>query len=142
MGTSIATKTATIIDSGNEPYPTVTRAQIGHAIASVLQNPLETANKYLFITSWITTQNQVLEAAESATGSKWQVNHVTSEQRHKDGVELLSKGNFTGIGNMWNVWCNTDGKGHAMEEGALANGMLGLPKEDMEAVIKGVMASV
>lgn len=119
---------------------TTTRAQIGRAIASILQKPTETMNKYLLIKSWITTQNNVLESCQAATGLKWQIHHVTSQQRHKDGLELLETGDFRGIGNMWNVWCHSDGKGHIFAEGDLANEMLGLPQEDMETVVKEVVA--
>ena len=91
------------------------------------------------ITSWITTQNKVLEALEAATKSKWEVKHVTAEQRHKEGLELLSKGEFMGIGGLWNVWCHTDGQGHVFAEDKLANGMLGLPKEDLASVVREIV---
>jgi hypothetical protein len=118
---------------------TTTSSQIARAITSILSHPNETSNKYLMITSWITTQNKVLEALEAATKSKWEVNHVTSEQRHEEGLELLGKGNFMGIGNFWNVWCHTDGKGHVVQEEKMANGMLGLPEQDLEAVVRDVV---
>jgi hypothetical protein len=94
------------------------------------------------ITSWITTQNKVLEALETATKSKWDVKHVASEQRHKEGLELLAKGNFMGIGNLWNFWCHADGKGHVVEEGMLANEMLGVPKEDLVIVVRDIVELV
>jgi hypothetical protein len=142
LGTSLKNRTAIITDSGNEPYLTTTIPQIALAITSVLSHPAETLNKYLMITSWITTQNKVVEALEAATDSKWDVTHVPSEQRHKEGLERLSKGNFMGIGNLWNVWCHADGKGHVGEEGRLANGLLDLPEEDLKAVVKEIVDSV
>lgn len=66
---------------------------------------------------------------------------MASEQRHKEGLELLGKGNFMGIGNLWNVWCHTDGKGHVIEEGRLANVMLGLPEEDLESVVREIVGA-
>jgi hypothetical protein len=119
---------------------TTTQAQIGRAIASILSNLDKTANKYLLITSWVTTQNKVLEACKSVTKSTWQVNHVPSTQRHEEGVEMLAKGQFLGIGRLWNVWCHSDGKGHAMKEEELSNEMLQLPVENMETVIKEILA--
>ena len=140
LGVSLKSHTAIITDSGNEPYLTTTTSQIARAITSILSHPAETANKYLMITSWITTEKKVLETLERATKSKWGVKHVTSEQRLKEGLELLAKGNFMGIGNLWNVWCHADGKGH-VEEGTLANEMLGLPEEDLEGVVGEIVAS-
>lgn len=94
------------------------------------------------ITSWITTQNKVLEALETAAKSRWDVKHVTSERRHKEGLELLAKGNFMGIGNLWNVWCHADGKGHVADEGMLANEMLDLPKEDLVIVVRDIVEMI
>ena len=134
LGTSLSKHTATIIDSGNVPYYTTTRAQIGRAIASILLKPAETANKYLFITSFITTQNQVVEVCEEVTKEKFELEHVSAEERLKEGKEMLAKGNFGGIGRLWNFWCHGEGRKKGAEE-ELANELLGLPKEDMEVVI-------
>jgi hypothetical protein len=104
-----------------------------------LLKPEETANQYLFVTSWITTQNKVVEACEKVTGTKFQLDRVGSEQRLRDGKELLAKGNFVGIGMMWNVWCHSEGNGHMVGKERLANGLLGLSGEDMEGVVKSVV---
>ncbi|KAH8820623.1 hypothetical protein F5884DRAFT_744972 [Xylogone sp. PMI_703] len=63
LGISIPQTSAVIIDSGNEPYMTTARAQIACVIIRVLQSPGSTANQYLSITSFITTQNQLAEPA-------------------------------------------------------------------------------
>jgi hypothetical protein len=93
------------------------------------------------ITSWTTTQNKILATLKAVTESEWDVKYRTSEQRHREGLELLGRGNFTGIGNFWNVWCHTDGKGHVVEEVKLANEMLGLPEEDLESVVKEIVGT-
>jgi hypothetical protein len=117
---------------------TTTKAQIGRAIAKVLLNPVETSNKYLNITSWLTTQNKVLDICKSLTNAEWQISHVTSSKRHNEGLELLQSGDFLGIGYLWNVWCHTDGQRHTVKREELANEKLQLPEEDMEEVIKGI----
>ena len=98
LGTSIPNHTTTIIDSGNESYLTVTIPQIARAIVSTLQRPSETANKYLTIYSFITTQNQVLAAAEKVTGQKFEVIKTDAETNRKEGEELLAKGDSRGLG--------------------------------------------
>jgi len=135
LGTSLSTHTATIIDSGNVRYYTTTRAQIGRAIASILLKPTETANKYLFITSFITTQNQVVKACEEVTKEKFGLEHVSAEERLKEGKEMLAKGDFRGIGRLWNFWCHGEGRKKGVEED-LANELLELPKENLEVVIR------
>lgn len=138
-GISLPKKTAVITDSGNELYPTTTVAQIARAITHVLSHPEDTANKYLLVKSFITSQNQVVKELERAAKAEWQVEHVTSEQRKADGLRLLSEGNFAGLGNMWNVWYNTDGRGTDLSESAFANRVLQLPEEDIKSVIAGMV---
>jgi hypothetical protein len=140
MGTSVPNHTSTIIDSGNESYITTTIPQIARAIVSVLQKPAETANKYLLVTSFKTTQNQILDAAERATGQKFEVKKVDAEAWKKEGVEMLQKGDFRGIGRFWGWFLCKDGEVHGApgNEIIVGNELLELPQEDMEVVIKEV----
>ncbi|TVY84203.1 Isoflavone reductase-like protein P3 [Lachnellula suecica] len=140
LGTSILNYTATIIDSGNEPYITTTIPQIARAIVSVLQKPVETANIYLLVTSFKTTQNQVLRAAEIATGQKFEVKQVEAEAWKTEGTALLQKGDFRGFGRFWGWFLWKDGEGHgAPSDGiVVGNELLGLPQEHMEVVIRGI----
>ncbi|KAE8448040.1 hypothetical protein EG329_009963 [Mollisiaceae sp. DMI_Dod_QoI] len=140
LGTSIPNHTSTIIDSGNEPYLTTTIPQISRAIVSVLQTPSATTNKYLTIASFVTTQNQILAAAETATGQKFDVRRVDADTWRKEGLEMFGKGDFRGLGRLWGFFFWKDGEG-GVREGELANGLLGLPEEDLVEVIKTVAGS-
>ncbi|CZR64413.1 related to NmrA-like family protein [Phialocephala subalpina] len=137
LGTSILNHTTTIIDSGNEPYITTTIPQIARAIVSVLQQPSQTANKYLTITSFSTTQNMILAAAEEATGKKFDVKRVAVDEWHKEGLDILDKGDFRGIGRLWGFLFWKDGQGKINDQGE-GNELLGLPVEDMVEVIRTV----
>ncbi|KAG4433736.1 hypothetical protein IFR05_010788 [Cadophora sp. M221] len=79
LGTSVPNRTSTIIDSENEAYTTTTIPHIARAIVGVLQKPNLTANKYLLVTSFQTTQNQILDTAERVTGQKFEVTRVNAE---------------------------------------------------------------
>ncbi|KAH6722881.1 hypothetical protein BKA61DRAFT_500897 [Leptodontidium sp. MPI-SDFR-AT-0119] len=138
LGTSIPNRTSTIIDSGNEAYITTTIPQIARAIVGVLQKPTLTANKYLLITSFRTTQNQILETAQRATGQKFEVTKVDAEAWKKEGVEMLQRGDFRGIGRFWGWFLCKDGEGHGAPEKEIivGNEVLELPQEDMEEVIR------
>jgi hypothetical protein len=138
MGTSIPNHTSVIIDSGNESYITTTIPQIARAIVSVLQMPAKTANKYLLVTSFKTTQNQVLSAAECVLGQKFEVRKVDAEAWKKEGVEMLQNGDFRGIGRFWGWFLCKDREGHgaAGNEIIVGNELLGLPQEDMKMVIR------
>lgn len=119
---------------------TTTIPQLGRAIASVLQKPAETVNKYYLVISFKTTQNEILATAERATGQKFAVTKVDAEAWKAEGLEMLQKGDFRAFGRFWGWFLWKDGEGHlAPGKGiAVGNDFLGLPQEDMEVVIKEV----
>jgi hypothetical protein len=140
QGMSLANRSAVVVDSGDEPYLSTTAAQIGRAVAYILAHPQDTANRYMLVSSFITTQNQLLGHLEKATQAKWRVDHVPSEQREKEGMQLLAQGNFAGLGHLWTVCLNSDGRGEAARlQKHIANDSLHLPVEDIDEVIKELL---
>lgn len=135
-------KKATIVDSGNEPFQTTNKGLIGKAVASVLKNPQETANKYLTIASFQPTQNQVLQIVEEESGSKWTVERQSTADLQKIGEDKLAKGDFSAFGPLLRVYLYKDGEGHALKEDEKANKLLGLPdEEDIRATLKKWLTS-
>ncbi|KAF3762134.1 NAD(P)-binding protein [Cryphonectria parasitica EP155] len=135
-------KTATIVDSGNEPFQTSNKGLIAKAVASVLKHPQETANKYLSIASFQPTLNQILEIVEAETGSKWTVERQSTADLQKIGEEKLAKGDFSAFGPLLRVHLYRDGEGHALKEGEKANALLGLPEnEDIKETLRKWLAS-
>lgn len=140
QGISLATKSAVITDSGNEQYPTTTVPQIARAIVYILTHLEETENRYYLVKSLITSQNEILNALQRATPQEsWEIEYKSSEKRRIEGVELISDGNPTGLGYLWNVWYNTDGKNNNIQEEAFANKELHLEDEDLDGVITRVI---
>jgi len=139
LGFNIPNKTATIFDSGNEPFQGTNLASIGAAIASVLQHPSLTANKYLRIASFTVTQNQILAILESETGTKWEVVKKSTDESAKVGQEKLAKGDYSAFGDFLKPYLFKDGHGHVASESELANGLLGLKKEDLKATLKAYL---
>jgi hypothetical protein len=126
LGINPTAQAAVLTDSGNEPYNTTTSSLIGLTISKILLSPESTANKYLFIISWVTTQNQVLAACEKVSGKKWEVEYVSAQDRREEGLGMLGKGDFRGIGRLWNFWLNGDGGGRGTGKEKVDNGVLGL----------------
>jgi hypothetical protein len=141
LGTDIKAKKTVLIDGGNEPYMTITRAQIGRAVAGILEHKEEVRNRYLMVNSWTTTQNEVLAVCGKVLG-RFEVEDVSAEKRLEEGKQMLVKGDFRGIGRMWNFWCHAHGRGHVVGEERLANRLLGLGEEDMETVVREVVAEL
>lgn len=141
-GFDLKTHTATIWDNGNAVWSTTNLATVGKAVAGVLLHPEETKNRHVWVQSFKVSQNDTLAALEKATGTKWQVNHVDSDEQIKIGNELMKKGDFTGFG-MLIIAAIFNGK---VDVGAdftkvakLDNELLGLPEEDLQATIDAVV---
>ncbi|KAI1407157.1 NAD(P)-binding protein [Hypoxylon sp. FL1857] len=130
------TKTAVIYDSGNEPVQASNLAFIGRAIAAVLSQPDKTANQYFSIASFNPSQNQILEIVEAETGERWNVEHATTAEQEKIGLEKLSKGDYSAFSNLLRRHIYADGANHAVKGEESANGLLGLQEEDLAATVK------
>ena len=70
---------ARIYGSGDEQWTGTTLSTIGLAVSRTLQRPEETRNKFIYIYSISTSQNQVLEALRTVTGVPWEVDRVSME---------------------------------------------------------------
>jgi hypothetical protein len=103
-----------------------------------LQHPTETANRYLNIASFATTQNTILSILEEETGEKWTVTNAKTDDSFALAEEKLAKGDYSAFGDYLKPHLFKDGKGHSGVP--LANEELGLPKEDLRATIKAALA--
>lgn len=125
----IANKTATIWDGGNKTFTMTNEKDLGKAVAAVLQRPEETANRYLFVSSVETTQNEILAALENATGAKWTVNNTTTEEQIHAAVQKLGAGDFSGAYALVRATaygCTPGLKSNYVTDEVLSNKLLGL----------------
>jgi hypothetical protein len=75
--------------------PFSTRSTIGEATAQTLLHPEKRANQYLCISTLETCQNDILALLKRVTGDvDWKVTHVLSEEKIKQGKEMIEKGQF------------------------------------------------
>ncbi len=129
-------KTATVVDSGNEKFQASTLAQIGKAVAGILQHPDETANKYVSAASFNLSENELVALVEELAGSRLAVNRVKSEDLRRAGEEKLAVGDFRGFVDLLRVHNSADGAGHGLKEGESVNEVIGLPHEDLRAAVE------
>ncbi|KAK9366314.1 hypothetical protein V1509DRAFT_295983 [Lipomyces kononenkoae] len=138
----IANRTATIWDDGNKSFTMLNEKQLGEVAVSVLQHPQETINKYIYVATVETTQNEILSAFEEVSGEKWTVIETTTEKQVTEGVNKLTAGDFTGAFQLLRatIFSNTPGlhSNYAKDE-KLANDVLGLDMEDVNDVVKRVV---
>jgi hypothetical protein len=130
-----------IYDSGDTKFSATNLATIGAAIAAVLHKPEETANKYIRISSFSTSQNEILTVLEKVTGKKWTIERTTAAESILTGQEKLAKGDASGLMDIVNGIVLggpvTGGDLGASKE--LSNGLLGLPKETVEETVERIV---
>ncbi|KAK4246570.1 hypothetical protein C7999DRAFT_41992 [Corynascus novoguineensis] len=129
-------KTATVIDSGNEKWYASTLAQIGRVVAGILKHPDETANKYLSTASFNISQNELVALVEELTGSKLTVTKISSADLVRVGEEKLAAGNFGAFVDFLKAHNAADGAGNGLTEEQSANGLVGVPYEDVRATVE------
>lgn len=84
----------TIYDSGNQEVDTSTVDQVARAAIAILRNLEETENTYVFINSFVSTQNQTLSALERIQGKPYKVSHDSWSAVRSRGLEELERGEF------------------------------------------------
>jgi nucleoside-diphosphate-sugar epimerase len=141
MGFDLAAKRATINGSGTARWTTTRLDTIVLAVKNVLLKPDETANRHLYIDSFTVSFNEVLEACEKATGSKWEVTYEDPEEQKKLGLEKMAQGDV-GMASVLLLRYMASVPGHGMNHAEYkesANELLGLPKESLEDAIADIL---
>lgn len=136
LGFNAQTKTAKLIDGGVAKFSTTNLDTIGLAIAKILLNPELTKNQYVAVTSFITSQSEVLAIAEKLSGEKWKVEELSSEALFKSGGEKLAKHDHSGVIDLLQAVTSTKENLGDYSVLGLWNEKLGLPKEDLEQSVK------
>jgi len=142
IGFDTKTQSATIYDSGNQPFSCTTLSTVGLAVASILSKPSETANKSIYIQSFNPTQNEILAVLEEITDAKWKVDTISTGDALVQGYEKLGKGDMSGIVGV--LMSSTYGAANGNDftkHATLSNELLGLPKEDLKTVTREIVES-
>ncbi|KAI1820257.1 NmrA-like family protein [Xylaria intraflava] len=136
MGFDLKGHTAKIWDDGNTKFSSSTRQVVAKSIAGVLKHPEETANKYVYTSSFEVSMNDLVSALEKAQGTQYSLTHTTTAEEVADGKAMLAKGEFMKAGKLVIAANLTTGCGNnfAVEE-KLWNDALGVPREDVEKVV-------
>ncbi|KAL4970922.1 aromatic alcohol reductase [Aspergillus stella-maris] len=144
LGFNRHAQSASIYDSGDEPFHVSSHSFIGKATAAILRLPDKTRNRFLVVASFIGTQNKLLEAIEGLSGSKWQVKKIDSEAVRRAAVdEIDQKGadvDFRAYQDLLACFLYGDGKGTHAKPAATDNELLGLESEDPEDTLREWLA--
>ncbi|MCJ1336637.1 hypothetical protein MMC09_001915 [Bachmanniomyces sp. S44760] len=138
----LKSRSATIYDGGNVPFSTTNLANVGQAVAATLTHPTETANRHVYVADYLTTQNEILAALESASdGQKWSVQHDSVDNLLASGREKLAAGQFM-PGMFDALLAAVLGKDTGRDFSVRAkadNALLGLKAETLDDVVKRVV---
>lgn len=118
-------------------FETTTLPTIGIAVASVLSHADKYANEHVFINSFTTSQNQLLEALTTVTGASWTTENKSALDRANRGREGVKAGNPMAAYDMLIGVMFEEGHGQSFSQThPLSNKDLGLPEEDFLDVVR------
>lgn len=140
---------ATFYDDGNTKINTSTWPQVGRAVANLLalkvlpedaedRSPTLSRfkNETVYISSFLVSQKDMFDSVLRVTGGvadDWTISHQPSVERYREGVEAFQRGDMRGFGQaLYARVFYQDGSGNYEARGALHNGVLGLPEEDLD----------
>lgn len=144
LGYDINNRTAKIWDNGNKKFTLTNEKQLAHAVVSILEHPNETRNRYLYVYSVVTTQNEILQSLEKATGEKWTAEKTTTDAEVAEARKRLSAGDFNGgfILVHATTYGNTEGlRANYAEEKNSGNGILGIGMESVDETVRRVVGN-
>ncbi|KAF2450711.1 putative oxidoreductase CipA-like protein [Karstenula rhodostoma CBS 690.94] len=136
-------------DGGETPMNTTTWPQSGRAIARLLSLKItpdgaddhsptlsQFRNSPVYISSFRITQRDMFESVKRVTGTTdvdWSISHETSEQRWKNSMDEIKKGNLSAFTKMLysRAWFPNGDADHESSRG-LHNDVLGLPVENLD----------
>lgn len=72
LGFDIQNRSAMIWDSGDKTFTLTNLSTVGKAVVAVLQNAAEYTNKYVYVGSVTTSQNEILAALQKKTAKNWE----------------------------------------------------------------------
>ena len=96
FGFDLRSKTATLVDGGTAIFTASTLPTIARGILAMLEYAHATKNQYVYISSFHTSQMDILTVLEKIDGTNWTVKHVTSEELISQGHQRLSEGDEMG----------------------------------------------
>lgn len=163
---NIPNMSVNVLDSGDTPYEATNIGTIGKAVVACLTSPArfeDTANRYVYINSFTTTQNEVISLIEKFTGRTVKRNHISAKELSEKALATIeANGGLQGCrdfnptperlyapGSGETIMaCIFGGEAfgginqYSMHEPGLWNDRLGLPKENMEETVRGVVENL
>ncbi|CAN9154144.1 unnamed protein product [Alternaria alternata] len=140
LGFDLVTKTATLTDDGNTEFTVSTLESVGKAILKILEHPEETKNIYVYTSSFNLSQDNLLTVLEKIDGQDWTVKQRASKDFVEEGHRRVQKGDYSGIPLLVRALATGPVNLGDSRPGGLWDERLGLEREDLEQVVRRVVA--
>ncbi|CAK4030262.1 Hypothetical predicted protein [Lecanosticta acicola] len=133
---------AEILDDGETKFSLSTLRQIGEATCRILQRPDSTANRVLYIQSFLVSQREVISSFERATGAQWEVQRLEGEAYVRQEKAKADQGDSEAVENL--VWYlgTVDANWEESKGSDLAMGELGLSGEELDGVVRKIVSEM
>jgi hypothetical protein len=153
FGFDIKKRTVTFFDEGKTAINVSTWQRCGQALAALLSLPVDGKspavsdwkNKPFYLDSFKVSQRDMLDSLHRVLGTTdkdWEISFEASDARFQRGVEELKAGNREGFARQ--LYANVflpNGNGDYEAKG-LVNGLLNLPKDDLDEATKRTVEMV
>ncbi|GKU07625.1 unnamed protein product [Fusarium langsethiae] len=90
----IKSKTGELVDGGRPKFTTTTVSQVGEATAAALMHFDETKNQYVHVSSYNVCQEQVVEALERISGTKFALEPLSNVDLYARATKYVGEGNW------------------------------------------------
>ncbi len=111
---NVQSRTATLLDGGVGKFNTTTKSTVALAVTRLLNLPKTSpsssgaslsdfANRFCYISSFLATQKEILEAVQRVTGTsaeEWTVENTDAEGYIQEGKRRFAKGDSAGAINI------------------------------------------
>jgi uncharacterized protein YbjT (DUF2867 family) len=146
-GIDIPARKAVIYNGGNVKFNANTLSAVGEGVASLLSLPddklHEYDNRFVYLSCFYTTQNEILQSVLRATGTKesdWEITHSTTEERLKEDEAIVASGNPMGFIKGFYAQHLREGYGGDYQSKAVKDAeVLGVKGGDLDATVKGIV---
>ncbi|CAG1971739.1 unnamed protein product [Fusarium graminearum] len=91
---NVKSKTGELVDGGKPKFTTTTVSQVGEATAAALVHSDKTKNQYVHVSSYNICQEQVIEALERISGTKFALEALSNVDLYARGTKNVEEGNW------------------------------------------------
>ncbi|KAL4731315.1 hypothetical protein ACLX1H_000280 [Fusarium chlamydosporum] len=144
LGMHIKEKKFVLWDDGNGWFSSTTEDNTALAMVNALSKKWEeTKNRIVWLSDFAITQNILLEAIERLSGQKFTVEKVDTDKIIKEKQAAVAAGDPYAVYSLIETGFVT-GRfgGHLEKEGDIMNEVLGLPKKNVDEVVKSALEAV